>query len=69
MSDLVIRNIGQIVSGDIDQPLPEGDAVVVRGGKIDAVGPFATLDTQGIEHVIDAGGCQLWPGLIDRDAG
>jgi enamidase len=65
MSDLLIRNIGQIVSGDIDQPLLEGDAVVVRGGKIAAAGPLATLDAQGIDNVIDAGGCQLWPGLID----
>jgi enamidase len=65
MSDLVITNIGQIVSGDIAQPLLEGDTVVVRGGKIAAIGQRGALDTSGIDHVIDAGGCQLWPGLID----
>ena len=65
MNDLVIGNIGQIVSGDIAQPLLAGDTVVVRGGKIAAIGQAGALDTQGIDHVIDAGGCQLWPGLID----
>lgn len=65
MNDLVIRNIGQIVSGEIAQPLLAGDTVVVRAGKIAAIGQGDTLDLAGIEHVIDAGGCQLWPGLID----
>ncbi len=65
MSDLVITNIGQIVSGDIAEPLLDGDTVVVRGGKIAAIGQANTLDATGIDHVIDAAGCQLWPGLID----
>src|SRR6266540_369090 len=65
MNDLVIGNIGQIVSGDVEQPLLPGDTVVVRDGKIAAIGQAGALDTQGIEHTIDAGGCQLWPGLID----
>src|SRR6266542_2724151 len=65
MNDLVIGNIGQIVSGDVEQPLLPGDTVVVRDGKIAAIGQAGALDTQAIEHTIDAGGCQLWPGLID----
>jgi enamidase len=65
MSDLVIMNIGQIVSGDIAKPLLGGDTIVVRGGKIAAIGSGNTLDATGIEHVIDAAGCQVWPGLID----
>jgi enamidase len=65
MSDLVITNIGQIVSGDIAEPLLTGDTVVVRAGKIAAIGRANTLDATGIEHVIDAAGCQVWPGLID----
>ncbi len=28
MSDLVVRNIGTIVSGDIDSPIAEGDTIV-----------------------------------------
>jgi enamidase len=65
MSDLVITNIGQIVSGDIAKPLLDGDTVVVRGGKIAAIGMSNTLDATGIDQVIDVAGCQLWPGLID----
>lgn len=65
MSDLAITNIGRIVSGDIDQPFANGDTVVVREGKIAAIGASGDVDMSGIDHVIDAGGCQLWPGLID----
>jgi len=65
MNDLVIVNIGQIISGDIERPRLEGDTVVVRGGRIAAIGRRDDLDTSGIDRVIDAGGCQLWPGLID----
>ena len=36
--DLLIRNIGQIVSGNIKAPLLDGDAVLVKDGKITAVG-------------------------------
>lgn len=65
MADLVITNIGQIVSGDIASPLLDGDTVVVRDGKIAAIGASGDVDAEGIERVIDASGCQLWPGLID----
>lgn len=65
MSNLLITNIGRIVSGDIAQPLLAGDTVAVRGGRIAAVGRREDLDASGIERVIDAAGCQLWPGLID----
>ena len=65
MSSLVITRIGQIVSGAIEQPLLAGDTVVVRAGRIAAIGHYADLDTRGIDRVIDAAGCQLWPGLID----
>lgn len=65
MSDLLIENIGRIASGDLEQPFAEGDAVVVREGRIAEVGHRRQLDVDGISAVIDAGGCQLWPGLID----
>jgi enamidase len=65
MNDLMIANIGRIVSGDIAQPLLSGDTLVVRDGKIAAIGQAGAVDAGGIDHVVDAGGCQLWPGLID----
>ena len=65
MSDLLIRNIGTIASGDVGAPLVEGDAVVVRGGTIAFVGGEAAADTDGIETVIDAAGATVMPGLCD----
>jgi enamidase len=64
MNDVVIRNAGTIVSGDLMQPIIEGDTVVIRNGRIEAVG---TNDEGGasIEHQIDAGGATIMPGLID----
>jgi enamidase len=63
--DLLIKNIGQIVSGNIKAPLLDGDAVLVKDGKIAAVGNEQTLNGAGEKQVIDANGCTLFPGLID----
>lgn len=65
MGDLLIKNIGQLVSGNFENPLLDGDAILVQDGAIQAVGFGSSLDDGSIEHVIDAGGCQVWPGLID----
>src|SRR5581483_1872619 len=65
MADLVIQNIGRIVSGDLNQPLLEGDTIVIRDGKFAGAGKREQLNMQGIEQVIDAGGCVAMPGLID----
>jgi enamidase len=65
VADLLIRNAGTIVSGDIERPLVEGDTVVVRDGLIAAVGGDGSVDVTGIEHEIDAGGATVLPGLID----
>jgi enamidase len=64
MSDVVIRNAGTIVSGDLEQPIVDGDAVVIRDGRIEAVGS-GDLGGASIEHQIDAGGATIMPGLID----
>ena len=66
MSDLVIRNIGTIVTGDIDQPLANGDAIVVRDGLIAYVGDDPGSTADGIENVIDASGATVMPGLCDN---
>ncbi len=63
--DLLIKNIGQIVSGDIKAPLVAGDAVLVKDGRITAVTHETNLDTTNITQIIDANGCTLMPGLID----
>ncbi len=62
---LVIKNIGLLLSGDLDRPILEADSVVAVGGKIAAVGRFGELDTAGAKTIIDAQGTVLAPGLID----
>ena len=58
----LIRNIGQIVSGDIARPLIDGDSIVADGGKIVAIGRGLDDDA---DTVIDARGSTVVPGLID----
>ena len=58
----LIRNIGQIVSGDIAQPLLDGDSIAIADGKIAAVGRGLDDDA---DTVIDARGSTVIPGLID----
>ncbi len=62
---LVIRNIGQILSGRIEEPLIDGDCVICEGDRIVAVGDAKDLDTDGATTVVDARGVTLCPGLID----
>jgi len=62
---VVIRNIGLMLSGDIDRPILDADTVVVDDGVIVAVGRASDCDTEGPARVIDAKGTALAPGLID----
>src|SRR3954447_5626099 len=62
----VITGIGQIVSGDVDAPLIEGDAISIVDGRIEAVG--GDVDRGDADTVIDAQGTTVIPGLIDSHA-
>ena len=62
---LVIRNIGLLLSGRLEQPVLDADTVVAEAGRITAVGPARDCDTEGARVTIDAHGCALSPGLID----
>jgi enamidase len=62
---LVIKNIGQILSGKLEEPLIDGDCVVAEDGRISAIGQFSALDTDEAETLVDAKGIWLAPGLID----
>ena len=42
MSDLIIKNIQQIVSGNFNAPLLDGDTLLVRAGKIEWIGAYAS---------------------------
>jgi enamidase len=62
---VAIVNLGQIVSGDWRDPFVAGDAILIEGEAIAAVGtaPGAAVDAADV--VIDAGGMTAIPGLID----
>jgi enamidase len=62
---LVIRNIGQLLTGKIEAPIADGDCVIAEGGRITAWGYAADMDTDGATTEIDANGVTLAPGLID----
>jgi len=58
----LIKGIGQIVSGDIERPLLDGDSLVIEEGKFVAVGRGLDGDA---DTVIDAHDSTVIPGLID----
>lgn len=62
---LVIRNIGLMLSGKIEQPIYDADCLIAVGGKITAWGREKDMDTEGADTLIDANGSTLCPGLID----
>ncbi|MEX0345878.1 MAG: amidohydrolase family protein [Rhizobiaceae bacterium] len=62
---LVIKNLGLILSGKLEEPILDGDCVVAIDGKIAAIGKESDLDTDEATTVIDAKGVALSPGLID----
>lgn len=65
MTKLVIKNIGDIVSGDIEKGVLEGDTVVAEEGIISFVGWMKDADLAGADQTVDALGTTLIPGLID----
>ena len=62
---LVIKNIGQILSGKLEEPLIDGDCVIAIDGRITAIGRYADLNTDQATQIVDAHGVTLAPGLID----
>jgi enamidase len=62
---LLIRNIGLLLSGSLEQPILDADTVVAVDGKITAVGKEKDVDVEGATLIIDAKGTTLAPGLID----
>ena len=62
---VVIRNIGLLLSGDIDRPILEADTIVCDQGRIVAVGKEADCNTEQPDLLIDARRTCVAPGLID----
>jgi enamidase len=62
---VVIRNIGLLLSGDIDQPILAADTLVINDGIISAVANYQDCDVANPQQVIDCQGTTVAPGLID----
>ena len=63
MSETLIHNIGQIVSGDFAAPLIKGDSILIRDGLIAELG-HGLVAGEGANQ-INANGATVIPGLID----
>ncbi|MGU3496519.1 amidohydrolase family protein [Xanthobacteraceae bacterium A53D] len=62
---LVIRNIGLILSGDLEKPILDADTIVAENGRITAIGRLKDVDVEGATTTVDANGAAVTPGLID----
>lgn len=62
---VVIKNIGLMLSGDIDNPILSADTIVVQDGLIVAFGKEVDCDTTEARQIIDARHTCVAPGLID----
>ncbi|MCC5970592.1 MAG: amidohydrolase family protein [Pararhodobacter sp.] len=56
---LLIRNIGLLLSGDLDKPVLDSDCLLIEDGVI------AGFNADDADSEIDAQGCAVMPGLID----
>ena len=65
MSSLAITNVGVVCTGDLHEPLVEADTVLVRAGRIEAVGKGLEFDAAEYDAIVDARENVLAPGLID----
>lgn len=62
---LVVRNIGLLLSGILENPILDADTIVAIDGKISAIGKEKDVDTEGATTIVDAKGTTVTPGLID----
>ncbi len=65
MSKVLLINIGTIVSGDIYNPILEGNAILLQNGKISKVGELYDFGQVDAKTTIDCKGTTVTPGLID----
>ena len=65
MSKVLLKNIGTLVSGDIQKPLLQADAIWIEEGLIKKVGFLKDMDEKAANTVIDCAGTTVSPGLFD----
>jgi len=62
---LVVRNIGLVLSGDLNQPVLDADTIVAIDGVIAAIGRQKDCDIEAADRIVDAKHAAVTPGLID----
>ena len=62
---LVIKNIGLLLSGKMEDPILDADCLIAIDGKITEWGKERDLDCEGADTAVDAKGVTVAPGLID----
>jgi enamidase len=65
MTTVLLKNIGTLLSGRLEEPILDADAVSIRNGLIHRVGRIGEVDEGQAETVIDCAGTTVIPGLID----
>ncbi len=65
MSALAIKNIGLLITGDLDAPLSKDNTIIVINGKVEAIGGQELISKYQCDKVIDANGTTVAPGFID----
>jgi enamidase len=67
----LIRNLGTLVTGDIDAPIADADSILIEDGRVAAIGRGLDGDAGAggdLDQTIDARGTTAIPGLIDSHA-
>lgn len=65
MAKTVIKNIGLMLTGQIESPIADADCVIAVDGKITEIGYGKDMDIDQADTMVDAMGVTLAPGLID----
>jgi enamidase len=65
MEKFLIRNIGQLISGDLSQPILEADSILIEDGIIKKIFNGQGLNEPHLNRTIDVKGMTVAPGLID----
>src|SRR5262249_51743292 len=65
MTTLALVNIDALATGVLGDPTLEADAVLVRDGRIAAIGAASRIGTAGADVTVDCRGTTVIPGLID----
>jgi enamidase len=63
MPSILIKNIGTLVSGNIESPLLDADTLYIENGRIAKIGSLSHMPAA--EKTVDAAGAAVTPGLID----